>query len=892
MPLGRSKKTCEPKTPADAEIEAGSERTAVSESGASTAVAGPRPRHRRIALKFALMMTAASVAAMPARADDVPYFQTRTTYGDIGLIEMPNARMAPDGQISFAVGALTDAQRINLGFQILPWLEGSFRYSHIPHFFDNGNQLYDRSFGLKMRLFQETAYSPALSVGVRDLIGTGVYGQEYVVATKKIYDFDFTAGLGWGRLASTHMFPNPLGYLFSSFKVRSVPTGEGGKVDFGQLFHGPYASLFGGISWQTPIDDLALLVEYSSDRYLQERRNTKFFTGWPVNFAASYRVLDNLTLTGGWLYGTTWGAVLSFDFDPTKPMFPQRMGTPPLPAATRTSKQREAALVNLEADKSQLSTLNAGGPWVSLRASPQDVSAVMAAAPSAALKDYEVDGRTLAINVQGPEDMRAQCSIFAQVAASNLPGIDTVAVTDLSDKSGSVTLCSVAHRSQLAQVNLGQSFMADAGSDAPAASGNAAPAPGSDEERKLVPQIADPREAERKIRADARAQHVTVDAVSVGSDTVIVYFTNTKYNFEADAIGRLTRVLLADAPASVEIFRMISLYHGVPVRESRVLRAPLERILDFNGSNAEIRDAVSIRPAPMDNPVLEAQQADYPRFGWSIFPRIARSFFDPKAPAKFGIFADVDGYMELWPGMTLESTLEGSIYNNLGSNTPSNSTLPHVRSDFGLYYEHGANGISFLDATYRTRLATDLFAEAKAGYLEDMFMGAGGQLLWRPNGQRWALGVDVYLVWQRNFDRLLGVQHYNVATGHASLYYQSPWYGIDFAMHAGRYLAGDWGGTFEVSRHFATGMRIGAFATITNVPFAKFGEGSFDKGIIIRIPLEWLVPFNTQSAANLDFRPLSRDGGQRLVSDDSLYDETTRTGYGEIDEHMDDIVSP
>ena len=94
------------------------------------------------------------------------------------------------------------------------------------------------------------------------------------------------------------------------------------------------------------------------------------------------------------------------------------------------------------------------------------------------------------------------------------------------------------------------------------------------------------------------------------------------------------------------------------------------------------------------------------------------------------------------------------------------------------------------------------------------------------------------------------------------------------------------------SRRFDSGIEVGAFATFTNVPFAKFGEGSFDKGIIIRIPLEWLVPFNTQSSANLDFRPLSRDGGQRLVGDDSLYDETTRTGYGEIDEHLDDIVSP
>ena len=83
------------------------------------------------------------------------------------------------------------------------------------------------------------------------------------------------------------------------------------------------------------------------------------------------------------------------------------------------------------------------------------------------------------------------------------------------------------------------------------------------------------------------------------------------------------------------------------------------------------------------------------------------------------------------------------------------------------------------------------------------------------------------------------MQDYNVTTGHVSLYYNSPWYDIDLAVHAGRYLAGDYGATIEVTRHFASGVEIGAFATFTNVPFSEFGEGSFDKGIIVRIPFEW-----------------------------------------------------
>jgi hypothetical protein len=105
-------------------------------------------------------------------------------------------------------------------------------------------------------------------------------------------------------------------------------------------------------------------------------------------------------------------------------------------------------------------------------------------------------------------------------------------------------------------------------------------------------------------------------------------------------------------------------------------------------------------------------------------------------------------------------------------------------------------------------------------------------------------------------------------------------------------LAGDWWGTLQISREFESGVEIGAFATITNVPFSQFGEGSFDKGVIVRIPLEWGVPVHTQSVGNLDFRPLSRDGGQRLNYDDSLYDETKRYSYREISEHLDNVIAP
>ena len=54
---------------------------------------------------------------------------------------------------------------------------------------------------------------------------------------------------------------------------------------------------------------------------------------------------------------------------------------------------------------------------------------------------------------------------------------------------------------------------------------------------------------------------------------------------------------------------------------------------------------------------------------------------------------------------------------------------------------------------------------------------------------------------QRDFDSPFGFGYYDydVATGHASLYWDTGWYGIETQFSAGRYLAGDWGGTLAVS---------------------------------------------------------------------------------------------
>ena len=77
---------------------------------------------------------------------------------------------------------------------------------------------------------------------------------------------------------------------------------------------------------------------------------------------------------------------------------------------------------------------------------------------------------------------------------------------------------------------------------------------------------------------------------------------------------------------------------------------------------------------------------------------------------------------------------EANIYDNFNTDRPSDSLLPHVRSDFVKYFTEGKNGIGQLEGDYRFRLAPDVYAIARAGYLESMFAGGGGEVLWRRKG--------------------------------------------------------------------------------------------------------------------------------------------------------------
>ena len=190
--------------------------------------------------------------------------------------------------------------------------------------------------------------------------------------------------------------------------------------------------------------------------------------------------------------------------------------------------------------------------------------------------------------------------------------------------------------------------------------------------------------------------------------------------------------------------------------------------------------------------------------------------------------------------------------------------LPKVRSDVVKYLVEGDTGLDSLFLEKRGTVFKGLHYRAFGGVLEDMYSGVGGEVLFQPFQSRLAYGVSANWVRKRAYDKSFKHLDYQTTTGFASVYWASPFYNFDVAVHAGKYLAKDTGATLEIRRTFSNGWMVGLWATRTDVSAEDFGEGSFDKGMFFKIPFDGLFGRNTRGAYSTRIRPIQRDGGARL----------------------------
>jgi hypothetical protein len=363
-------------------------------------------------------------------------------------------------------------------------------------------------------------------------------------------------------------------------------------------------------------------------------------------------------------------------------------------------------------------------------------------------------------------------------------------------------------------------------------------------------------------------QGLLLEGVHLSGEVLAVQIRNTRYGASSEALGRAARVMSAKAPPQVTTFKITLARNAMPISTTTIPRDDLAKY-EFAPVGGEQIGAVStITDAPER---LPPRAGFFPRFNYGIGPYVQPGLFDPDAPLRADLGVMLSASFEPAPRLVFSTRINQRVIGNLNqAHRPSDSKLPHVRSDSDLYYKTGKPMLARLTGAYYFRPGRNLYGRATAGYLEPMYAGVSGELLWAPQDSKLSFGVEINRVRQRGFDQLFDMRDYEVTTGHLSAYYQlNP--DFYFQLDVGRYLAGDTGATLSFTRTFDNGWKVGVFATKTNVSAAEFGEGSFDKGISLQIPLGWITGKPDQRNVSTVLRPVQRDGGAMLGVNGRLY---------------------
>lgn len=365
---------------------------------------------------------------------------------------------------------------------------------------------------------------------------------------------------------------------------------------------------------------------------------------------------------------------------------------------------------------------------------------------------------------------------------------------------------------------------------------------------------------------------LTLESLKITGSRAEILLRNDQYDAEARAIGRAARAMARALPPSVSEFVITPVVDGLPVASVTISRAALEAQEHNPDGALNLLAATRIEDAPRSIPAgTEINDNAYRKFSWSLGPYTRTSFFDPDSPLRIQVGVRASARWDLGRGLSFNGSVTKRVAGNLREITrTSNSVLPRVRSNAALYFQQGDPSLERLTADYLFKLSPSVYGRVSAGYLESMFGGVSTEVLWKPVGKRYALGAELNYVKQCDFDQRFGFRNYDVLTGHVSGYYKFK-SGFDVQVDVGRYLAGDTGGTFTLNRTFNNGWKVGAFFTLTNVSFEDFGEGSFDKGITMSIPLSWNLGKPIRKNNDMVIRPLTRDGGARLNVSNRLY---------------------
>ena len=394
------------------------------------------------------------------------------------------------------------------------------------------------------------------------------------------------------------------------------------------------------------------------------------------------------------------------------------------------------------------------------------------------------------------------------------------------------------------------------------------------------------------LNANLAVAKIYNQGISMVGDELIITINQGKFRSQPRAIGRSIRVASLLAPAHINYITINVMNADIEVSSVTVRKDAFIDLTNFEGSIAEVtRNAIIQSPNQHWKKAQFQPRVIWPEIRTNVAPALKNMIGGPEAFYLGQLWIRINNTIKFRRGLELSTVIGLNLWQNFDLlRTPSESVLPHVRSDVQEYLKEGTNNIMRMKLDYIFSPFKDIYARFDIGLMEEMFGGVGGEVLWRPYNSSLAIGLSAHRVRQRAYNQRFGFldmdkggfKKYKTTTGHLEVYYEFPKQKVIAQVMAGKFLAGDKGATLDVSRRFDTGLRLGFFITRTNASKEEFGEGSFDKGLYFQIPHDLFFTNYSTGQVFFGIHPMTRDGGALLVQHKSLYSITGNTAKYEI----------
>ncbi|MFL2706891.1 MAG: YjbH domain-containing protein [Gammaproteobacteria bacterium] len=377
----------------------------------------------------------------------------------------------------------------------------------------------------------------------------------------------------------------------------------------------------------------------------------------------------------------------------------------------------------------------------------------------------------------------------------------------------------------------------------------------------------------RSLNRSLREESIYIQAANLKEKEVDIAVASSRFFSMTRPIGRTARIVSALSPEEIERINIHHMNGDLEVAKVSLGRKDLDKVNEGNLSSSELLafsklDSKSSEPLYKDADFMPT--VSFPEFNWTMSPALRHQIGGPEGFYLGQLLWQTDTYVKFRRNLYLYTSFGINIYDTFkGLNNPSSSNIPHVRSDIQDYLTEGKNNIQRMQLQYFGTPYKDVFTRFDLGYIEEMFGGIGGEIYYRPFDKNYQLSLTAHKVKQRDFNQLFSFRDYSTITGHLGLHVDLP-YQMRSTLLLGKYLAGDKGATFDISRRFNSGFTLGIFASKTNLSAEEFGEGSFDKGFYVSIPTQLFYSDFKTGVISFGLHPLTKDGAAILNQRNSL----------------------